>query len=338
MWWFYALGPPAQSTRPGGRISAHFWTDPRSRALLTRPMLTRIVPIALSVLCTAVVASAMGPTPRDDSPSMSIGKPSRGRLLRGVGLTESQVLKVRSPSNRFGTQELVDLLEWAAAQVAETHPGSTMLAGDLSRARGGRLRPHRSHRTGRDADIGFYLEDLEGTPQLTDRFVRMRRNGTGRMLENEYRFDVERNWTFIKAVVGQDIVPVQYVMVIRPLKEQLLEEGRRQGADAELLRRVEEVVGPRRSGRGRWSRYGTHNSHFHIRIYCPSNDRSRCRDDPPFWDWVERPPSVTPPPRRRRRASMRAARRARMRAQVRMRAQAKMSRSTRMRPRPSQMR
>lgn len=292
--------------------------------------------IALLILSTAVIASAMGPPEREESRSVSIGRTNRGRLLHGVPLTASAVLQTRSPNNRFGTQELVDLVEWAAAKVAEKHPGSTMLVGDLSRARGGRLRPHRSHRTGRDADVGFYLSSEDGEMLTAERFVRMSRSGVGQSRGTTYKFDVARNWELVANIVGQDIVPVQYMMIIRPLKDMLLAEGRRQNASAELLQRVEAVVGPRSTGRGRWARYGTHNSHFHIRIYCPADDRPRCSDQPPYWDWIQRPPRTSSS--NRRRPNMRARRSMRARSNMRSRRQASRSRSTmrrRMSARPS---
>ncbi|MEM9067665.1 MAG: penicillin-insensitive murein endopeptidase [Myxococcota bacterium] len=244
------------------------------------------------------------PTITTPTKSRSIGRTNRGWLRHSVQLGASPTIRLKSPSNAYGTQEMVSLLEWAAGKVNAEHPGSVMVAGDLSRRRGGRLRPHRSHRAGRDADIGFYLRDAtSGEAAVVNRFVRMSREGKGTTRDGDYAFDDARNWTFIEALMSQDVVPIQYVMVIAPLKERLLAEGRRRGADEAVLARVEEAVGPRRTGRGRWARYGTHNSHFHIRIYCAQDDRPRCQDQAPFWDWISRPP----PPRvsRRGRSSMR---------------------------------
>lgn len=254
-------------------------------------------------------ATPPGPERRERTKSRSVRRTNHGWLQHGVRLSSDHI-QVRHPSNAYGTQELVDLLTWAAAEVAREHPGSMMNAGDLSRRRGGRLRPHRSHRAGRDADIGFYLRDNSGGMATPRWFVPLMRSGKGGRNGEAFFFDDARNWTFVAALMGQDVVPVQYVMVIAPLKERLLAEGRRRGAAPELLHRVEEAVGPRRTGRGRFARYGTHDSHFHIRVYCAADDIPRCQDQPPYWDWYTRP---TPPPRassmrRRGRSSMRSMR------------------------------
>lgn len=263
---------------------------------------------------TAGPEREQGPVVRSPTKSRSIGRSNRGWLRHAAALEEGPALHVRTPSHRYGTEELVALLQWAAEEVAREHPGSVLTVGDLSRRRGGRLRPHRSHRSGLDADVGFYLRDAAtAEPAHPPRFVALGRNGKGSLAGAGYGFDDARNWTLVAALMGQDRVPVQYMMVIDPLKQRLLAEGRRRGASEALLHRVEEAVGPRRTGRGRWARYGTHNSHFHIRIYCPLDDRPRCQDTPPFWDWVSRPPVPRARRRARRGASMRPARRATMR-------------------------
>ena len=247
-----------------------------------------------------------GPAIADETRSRSIGYTNRGRLLRSVELEPSEVIRIKNPNARYGTAEMVALIEWAAAEVARHHPGASLLVGDISRPRGGRLRPHRSHRAGRDADLGFYLKDDEGQPAEVPRFVRLGRSGKGRSRRDDavYEFDDARNWRFVAALMGQDAVPVQYLMVIRPLKARLMAEGRRQHAPQWLLDRVEEAVGPRHTRGRRRRSYGTHNSHFHMRIYCTGEDRPRCRDKPPFWPWFNVPaPEDDSVSRRRRRRS-----------------------------------
>lgn len=257
---------------------------------------------------------AVEPAQTDEPPrhtktkSRSIGRTNAGRLSHGVALRASAHVHVRVPRNAHGTQEMIDLLEWAAGRVAAQHPGSVLNVGSISRARGGRMRPHRSHRAGRDADVGFYLRNAQtGDPAVPPHFITMNRSGKGSARNVGYSFDDARNWSLIEALMGQDVVPIQYIMVVMPLRERLLAEGERRGASPELLARVREVVGPRRTGRGRWARYGTHDSHFHIRIYCSGEDRPRCRDNPPYWDWITVPrESSMRSSMRRRRRSMRA--------------------------------
>jgi penicillin-insensitive murein endopeptidase len=234
------------------------------------------------------VGTSLGPTV-GPSRSRSVGATNRGRLNHAVRVEPSSSLRVRNPSQAYGTEELVALITWAADEVARQHPGSSLNVGDLSRERGGRIRPHRSHRVGRDADLGFYLVDAQsGAPAEARHFVALPRGAKGTDRQGgSFAFDDARNWTLVAALVSQDVVPVQYIMVIAPLKERLLAEGRRRGASPELLARVDAVVGPQRSGRGRFS-YDSHDSHFHVRIYCAPDDRPACVDTAPFHPWVSR--------------------------------------------------
>lgn len=287
------------------------------------PMFLALVLAGVALLGVLVTAEGQrmpaGPAIADQTRSRSIGYTNRGRLLRSAELEPSALIRIKNPNARYGTEELVELIRWSAAEVERHHPGGSLLVGDISRPRGGRLRPHRSHRAGRDVDIGFYLVDEEGAPAEVPRFVRLGASGKGvaRPSGATVEFDDARNWAFVAALMGQDAVPVQYIMVIRPLKERLMAEGARQGAPQWLLDRVEQAVGPRRTRGRRRSSYGTHNSHFHIRIYCTGEDRPRCRDKPPFWPWVNYPAVEDDSASRMRRRRSRARRRMRPRRGMR---------------------
>jgi penicillin-insensitive murein endopeptidase len=185
--------------------------------------------------------------------------------------------KESSRETRFGTAELVGLLHRVAARVASQAPGARLHVGDLSREGGGRFGPHRSHRSGRDADLGFYLVDAAGSPVLTPRFHDIRRDGTSRQ-DPSIRLDEARTWQLVEALVTDQEAPVQFIFLAHHLEERLLAEGRRQGASEELLARVDAVIeGDRR-----------HSNHMHVRIYCPLDDVPRCDEEPPFHAWVDR--------------------------------------------------
>ncbi|GAB4109779.1 MAG: hypothetical protein OHK0013_45460 [Sandaracinaceae bacterium] len=211
--------------------------------------------------------------------SLSVGRPNRGRLVRGVRLepTEHLAIKSSSADTRFGTAELVGLLGRVAARVAERAPGGRLHVGDLSREGGGRFGPHRSHRSGRDADVGFYLLDGSGSSILTDRFHDIRRDGTSRQ-DPSIRLDEARTWHLVEALITDEETPVQFIFLARHLEERLLAEGRRQGASEELLARADAVIDGDRQ----------HTNHMHVRIYCPLDDVPRCDEEPPFHAWVDR--------------------------------------------------
>lgn len=236
-------------------------------------------------------ASAPPPMPTDpgDGTSLSVGRHNRGRLLRGHELVESESLRFKAGSTeaRFGTDELVGLLERAAHAVITRSPGSRLTVGDLSRRRGGRFSPHRSHQSGRDVDLAFYTTDPDGAPLPLDRFFDFRRDLTVRG-HDEIHFDLVRNWQLVEALVT-DEVPVQWIFVSRSIRARLLEEGARQGASADALTRADAILSQPSHG-------GLHNDQFHVRIYCPASDRPRCVDDPPLHPWMAGAPATAAAP------------------------------------------
>ena len=88
--------------------------------------------------------------------SAAIGMPTRGSLWAGVELTPSDTIALAG-GHHFGTAGTIAAIERAAREVARCHPGSPpLIVGDIARENGGWLRPHRSHQTGIDADLGYF--------------------------------------------------------------------------------------------------------------------------------------------------------------------------------------
>jgi murein endopeptidase len=134
-------------------------------------------------------------------PSVAVGSPSAGNLVRGVRLPAEgehfftwDPVKRRSPNRawrRWGTDTLVRLVLRIAREYGEAHPHAPRMAvGDLSRPRGGDFGPqfgyigHASHQNGLDVDIYYPRADRrERAPKdateidrrlsqdLVDRFV-----------------------------------------------------------------------------------------------------------------------------------------------------------------------
>lgn len=292
---------------------------------LCSPLLARAQPSGeqgaeASLTAPAEASVETPPEPVPSSESASRGVPDRGRLTRGAPLEETPHLFVRASRRnaRYGTAELVGLIQRVAAAVSELHPGPKLVVGDLSRPSGGRSPPHRSHQSGRDVDIGFYLVDMAGNPTQPDRFVSLRRDGCGRIGEEQLCFDAMRNWALLASLVSDEATVVQYVLIAPDLRRRVLEEGARQGAPADLVARVGLVTEPHSGSH-------SHRSHFHVRIYCPIDDRPACIDEPPYHAWYQGAPSPPTPAirgmrTRQRRAQARAAARQRARAAARQRA------------------
>ena len=84
---------------------------------------------------------------------------------------------------------MVGLVQWATAAVARLYRGSVpVVVGALSAERGGRLRGHRSHQSGRDIDIGFFASDNRALPHFRRMHAR--------------NLDVVKSWSLIGALLS----------------------------------------------------------------------------------------------------------------------------------------
>lgn len=210
--------------------------------------------------------------PAGVSLSQSVGSPTDGRLESGVELKPSPMLRLRrSDGPRWGLPELVRLVERSAERVGRRFPRSVLMVGDLSRRGGGQLALHRSHESGRDVDVGFYLVDRAGEPALVTHFHRI--GWDGRSLEApELVFDDARNWLLVLSLLTDPQTHVQHIFVAEPLRQRLLAQGRRTGTYLPLLRRA--AITMKQPTRGL-----PHDDHFHVRISCPSSQRD-CKPEP----------------------------------------------------------
>jgi len=229
-----------------------------------------------------VVPSELDLRPPPGMRSRSLRYPWDGQLVRGMRLPESDYVRYvgeYAPHGRFyGTWELVQLLERAARRVAFRLPGAKLSVGELSRPGGGRVDGHRSHESGRDADIGFYVTRADGEPLYTYAFAAFDARGHG-MPPNDYlRFDDARNWELVAKLLSDGETRVQYIFVASYLKQRLLAEARRRGAPAALIERAKAAVVQPAHGH-------PHQNHFHVRVYCGPADQGLCRDSGPFWPW-----------------------------------------------------
>lgn len=220
--------------------------------------------------------------------SRSVGWPWDGSLARATPLRESErvryVTEYAERGNHFGTWQLVQLIERAAERVDQRLPGARLSVGELSAREGGHIDGHRSHQSGRDADLSFYMTDAEGRPFDPFAFASFDARGHGRGPNEMLRFDDARNWELIGKLVADGDARVQHIFVSNALKRRLLREGRRRGAPGVVLRRAAEVMSE--------PRHHPHDNHFHVRIYCNPRERPGCRDRAPFHAWYPgRPPS-----------------------------------------------
>jgi hypothetical protein len=191
-------------------------------------------------------------------PSMSRGAAARGRLVNGRPPPRGEHWIVRHASRAWGTTETVSELVRGLTTTAVALPGGGRpMVADISRRRGGRFRPHRSHTSGRDVDVTYYRNDVVSTP-LFSRTTR-------------YTLDHARQWHLFKYWIERDLVT--YIFIDNRLQRSLYDFAVEQGESAELL---EEAFG-RPRGRGILRYSPGHDDHFHVRFTCVDSDPG-CRE------------------------------------------------------------
>lgn len=192
--------------------------------------------------------------------SMSVGAPNRGSLFNGVQLPDSPLWKLADPEHAWGTRESIDFVAHAISRVNEYFPDAPVLyVGDFSGKAGGRLRPHQSHQSGRDVDLGYYYST---GPAWYKR-------ATAKTL------DRPRTWALLETLLKE--TRVEYVFMDRSIQLLLKEYALAQGEDPEWLSRVFEGPANRDSiVRHRWG----HATHLHVRFENPTAELTARRSYP----------------------------------------------------------
>ncbi len=235
----------------------------------------------------ALALLGCGRTPNPVVPSFegSIGMPHRGVLTGGAELPREGegYTWLRQDDRHYGIPRFVAAIERAARTVARERPGGTLAVGDLSRAQGGQLLPHLSHRTGRDADLLLYLTTLEGAPVASPGFVHVGNDGLAWDDKGKrfLRFDVERQWLLVKTLVEDPEARIQWVFASRNVRALLVEWARARGERAETIVRAMEVMVQPQPG-------GVHDDHVHVRTACaPAEIGAGCEPTGPRRAWIE---------------------------------------------------
>jgi LysM repeat protein len=197
-----------------------------------------------------------------ESTSESIGRPHHGRLANAEQLPQHPGYYLRDRRRAYGTLETTLWIQDGVEAVLDRFPDSPQVrVHDLSNREGGRMRDHRSHQSGRDADISFYQE------RCPNDVCPMRR------LRPE-DLDAERQWALFEQWLKND--RVEAIFIDHSLQRPLYEEARRQGATRAQLQRWFQYPRPRHDRQGIIRHYPRHRDHAHVRFVCPDTDES-CR-------------------------------------------------------------
>jgi penicillin-insensitive murein DD-endopeptidase len=204
--------------------------------------------------------------------SLSVGAPNRGYHIRSKKLSDTLHLVVKNSSTkyRYGHPALVLMLRRSAREISRSGKGVTMLVGDLSREEGGALYGHRSHQSGRDADVAFYALDSRGNSVKLKEFVKFDANGTS--ADGVLRFDDYRNWLLVQAWVTDHRAGLSHIFVSHGLRARLLSYAQQHPkfrihipAAMQLLKQPEHGE--------------PHDDHFHVRIACPKDQVGLCKNE-----------------------------------------------------------
>lgn len=237
----------------------------------------------------ALCGCARAPSPLTPAWQGSIGSPNRGVLVRGSELhRDAEGLRwLRGNDRHWGLPRFTAAIERAAARVARERPGARLAVGDLSTPTGGGpLSPHFSHRSGVDADLLFYVTTLDGAPVDSPGFVHV---GADAIAEDEahhrfLRFDVEREWLLVKALLEDPDARIQWMFVSEVAEAMLLEWATARGEPPELIARAQAVMLQPNPG-------GVHDDHIHVRTSCSPDERvAGCESIGPRRPWLEYDP------------------------------------------------
>jgi murein endopeptidase len=179
--------------------------------------------------------------------TISMGLAEAGRVINSAQLPAGEAWLLVDPSKAFGTQETLDSLMRVARDVQSSYPAAKLRINHLGKEGGGWLRPHQSHQSGRDADLGFYYREgvSPGAPTQT----------------REKSIDLAMNWALVRSLIIN--ADVQFILVDRRIQKVLYDYALAVGEKKVWLDKVflgkDTLV---KHCRG-------HRDHFHVRFFAP---------------------------------------------------------------------
>ena len=188
--------------------------------------------------------------------SRSTGHPGAGRISHPVQLPENEGLyHLRDPERSYVSSHAGMVLQNSIARFRlRSGYGGLVLIKDTSRRGGGPLFPHKSHQSGRDADIQLLLKE----------------NTT---LYSAANVDWDANWSLLYSMVESD--HIRYIFLSWPQQRLLYRAARRAGMKLKDLEPILEY--PKRGRQSIIRDEQGHDTHFHVRVDCAPWE-GRCID------------------------------------------------------------
>lgn len=194
--------------------------------------------------------------------SSSVGGVTSGSLFNPVQLLPSPLAMVRCASHAYATNYTLSLLLRGIAEFrAQGYDGEIMVA-DLSLKEGGGYGRHKSHQSGRDADIWLLTKRKQ--------FRRGCNNcSTDRCRPDPEEVDWRSTWRFIRALHATG--GVQEIFLSHWLQEELYKAAVAEGETEQELKEL--IQWPRRKGTKALVMHSDgHIHHIHVRFKCDPND------------------------------------------------------------------
>ncbi|MEZ4450095.1 MAG: penicillin-insensitive murein endopeptidase [Nannocystaceae bacterium] len=188
---------------------------------------------------------------------VSVGAPTRGRLVNGVELPDNPDLYTRrKPDQSYGSSHTIRTMVAAISEFRRIS-GYTreLVIGAISLQRGGRFRPHRSHQSGRDVDIRLPILrsiDHHNAPRASE-------------------VDWRATWRLIDAFVQSG--EVQYIFLDYKMQRTLYKFARESGVPKQRLAEVIQWPRDSRSNNGIVRHAPGHTTHLHVRVKCGEHER-----------------------------------------------------------------
>jgi len=200
------------------------------------------------------------------------------RMKDAVQMTAGDGWYLKNPAESWGTPHAVAAIRQALVAWRMQHPDDPpLVVGDISRRHGGWFPPHRSHRDGRDLDIGLPARDKRELKH----FARLGRD-----------LDAESTWDLIEAFLQTGEAEMIFLDArLQPLVRRVAEA--RGYTDHDLARIFQWPRSPRsraaivRHARG-------HADHLHVRIRRAEDAPAVALVGPPAPPWLaaDRPSAV----------------------------------------------
>lgn len=206
--------------------------------------------------------------------TLSVGAPNDGRLIRGKHLSASSAIrlwKTTAGVPAFASPNLLKALEKAANKTRAAFPGTQTVVTALSHEKGGAIQGKRSHQTGRDADVVFFLLDAKGKPATAKQLVHIGGDGRGKDDKTAYTFDDARNWAFVEALATDGDKSVTHVFVDPKVRQRMIVHAQKANIAADKRDAVMQIL---------FADSGDEplDAMFHLRVVCPEGQSAICNE------------------------------------------------------------